>query len=292
MPRDANGLVADVAVLSKGVVARTNLGKLYEQYMAASSRQTKNRIIDILAVKQSSDIDALLDSEINVAYNYLLDYLSNYNTTQYRLYAGLIDEITIDDKKEILKEIVDKELYLVYNVQEAETAYDIVNRLEASKFKLDIVPVYIKDPLAPGYKELKSRAIIAPLYTVMLNKITDSFLGASTFFLNGYNLPTGKSKEDGRFNYKFKGVRGWGESEMRLVAAYGSPRLLQILLDRSKSIVNHRQWIKKQLLTGTLTNYTLIDERVEDSDVAINIVKAILEPAGVTIHNNGLTLER
>lgn len=290
MPRDANGVVADIAVLSKGIVARTNLGKLYEQYLAASSRQTKKRIMDILSVNNLDDFNTLLDTEINVAYNYLLDYLSKFNTTQYKLYSGILDIITIADKKEILKEIMERELYIVYNAKEEETVYDIVNRLEDSKHKLEIVPVYIKDPITNTFKEMKSRAMIAPLYTIMLNKITDSFLGASTFFLNGYGLPTGKSKEDGRFNFKMKMVRGWGESEMRLAAAYGTPRLIQILLDRSKSIINHRKWIKKQLLTGTLTNYTLIDNREEESDVAINIVKAILEPAGVTIHNEGLEL--
>ena len=196
----------------------------------------------------------------------------------------------MEQKIEILIEIYDKEVYLVYNAQEEESAYDIVNRLEDSMHKLELVPVYIKDPINNVFKELKCRAFIAPLYVVLLNKITDDFLGASTFFLNGYGLPTGKAKEDGRFPYKFKGVRGWGESEMRLVAAYGTPVLMQKLIDRSKSIINHRQYIRNQLLSGVVTTNNLIPNRVEDSDVAINIVKAILEPAGITLESKQLIL--
>lgn len=306
MPRDANGVVADIVVLSKGIVARTNMGKLYEQHFSKSSRQTKQRIKDILAVKTSREISSLLPSEINIAFNYLLDYLSYFNTTQYKLYSGKVEAtkfiadndlsvlpiggLSMNQKIEILMEIFDKELYLIYNAQEDESAYDIVNRLEASIHKLEVVPIFIKDPISGGFKEMRCRAFIAPLYTVMLNKITDDFLGASTFFLNGYGLPTGKAKEDGRFPYKFKGVRGWGESEMRLVAAYGTPVLMQKLVDRSKSIVNHRQFIRNQLLTGVVTTNNLIPDRVEDSDVAINIVKAILEPAGVTLETKQLVL--
>lgn len=306
MPRDANGVVADIVVLSKGIVARTNMGKLYEQHFSKSSRQTKQRIKDILAVKTSREISSLLPSEINIAFNYLLDYLSYFNTTQYKLYSGKVEAtkfiadndlsvlpiggLSMNQKIEILIEIFDKELYLIYNAQEDESAYDIVNRLEASIHKLEVVPIFIKDPISGGFKEMRCRAFIAPLYTVMLNKITDDFLGASTFFLNGYGLPTGKAKEDGRFPYKFKGVRGWGESEMRLVAAYGTPVLMQKLVDRSKSIVNHRQFIRNQLLTGVVTTNNLIPDRVEDSDVAINIVKAILEPAGITLETKQLVL--
>lgn len=305
MPRDANGVVADIAVLSKGIVARTNMGVLYEQLFAGYSRQTRKRIIDILSVKTGREVYTLLPTEIKTAFNYLLDFLSHFNTLQYKLYSGKIDGskfnvegdmsgivsggLNIEQKKEILAEIVDKELYIVYNASEEESAYDIVNRLEQSPYKLDIVPVYIKDPTTNTFKEMKSRAIIAPIYTVMLNKISDSFLGASTFFLNGYGLPTGKAKEDGRYPYKFKGVRGWGESEMRLVAAYGSPLLMQKLIDRSKSINNHRQFYRNQIIRGVVSSDDLIPNRYEDDDVAINIVKAILEPAGVTIDSDVLT---
>lgn len=300
MPYDANGVRADVCMFSKGLVSRTNLGGLYEQYIASSSRQTKKAIIDLLAIKESSEIDTLSVGELDTAYNYLLDYLSYYNTIQYKLYSGTftgnkfmsedrvnaVREVTIDDKKEILKQIYDRELYIAYNVQEDETIFDIVVRLEDSKFKLNIVPVYIKDPITNTFKQLKSRSIISPMYIGMLNKISDDFLGGSTYFLNGYGLPTGKSKEDGRFPYKFKGVRGWGESEMRLVAGYGSPLLVQKLMDRSKSIENHRQFYRNQLLAKGVTSEDLIPDRVEDSDVAINIVKGILESAGITIETS------
>lgn len=302
MPKDGNGVIADIVVLSKGIVARTNMGKLYEQHFSKSSRQTKQRIKDILSVKSSREIYSLLPSEINIAFNYLLDYLSYFNTVQYKLYAGKVEGtkfmaendlsqlpiggLTMEQKIEILVEIYDKELYLVYNAQEEENAYDIVNRLEESIHKLEVVPIYIKNHIDNTFKELKCRAFIAPLYTVLLNKITDDFLGASTFFLNGYGLPTGKAKEDGRFPYKFKGVRGWGESEMRLVAGYGSPLLIQKLMDRSKSIENHRQFYRNQLLAKGVTSEDLIPDRVEDSDVAINIVKGILESAGITIETS------
>ena len=297
MPKDANGKVADMAIFSKGVVARTILGLPYEQYFMASSRQTKESIKDLLAVKKCKDIDILTTSEIDTAFDFLLDYLSNYNTLQYKLYSGtyvasahvtkeLGDinnvKLTRVEKVEILKEIYSKELYIVYNIEETQKAYDIVNNLENSKFKLKIVPVYVKG-IDGTFKELKSRAFIAPLYITMLNKITDSYLGASTFFLNGYGLPTGKSKEDGRFPYKFKGVRGWGESEFRVVAAYGSPRLMQILNDRSKSIENHRIFYANQLAAKGVTSECLIPTRVENSDIAINIIRGVLEPAGVCI---------
>lgn len=296
MPKDANGVVADIAMLSRGIIARTNLGKLYEQYISASSRQTKLEIIDILGVKNGDAVYGLPNTAIDVAYNYLLDYMSLHNTSQYEAYAGLmVDDrleggkltITTDDKKEILKEIVDKELYIIYNIEEQESVNDIVHRLEDSKYKLKIVDVFVKDPLTNTFKAMKGRTFIAPMHIVMLNKITDTFLGSSTFFLNGYGLATGNSKNDGRFPYKFKSVKAWGESEFRLCAAYGSPRLMQILIDRSRSIVNHSQMYRNQLRHGVTTTESLIPDRVEDTDVSINILKAILGPAGLDLEITG-----
>lgn len=298
MPRDDNGVVADIAIFSKGIISRTNLGVLYEQYFTASSRQMKKAIMSLLAVKDSRDIDKLLDTEITTAYNYILDYLSHFNTLQYKLYSGTYvgdnkfnpkgtlhnnKKATKDEMIEILKEIFDHELYLVYNVAEEESVYDIVNRLEASKFKLKYGHIHFRNPINGEMQTMKSRGFIAPIYTVLLNKISDNFLASSTFFLNGYGLPTGKSKEDNRFPYKFKGVRGWGESEMRLVAAYADPRLIQVLADRSRSIENHRQFYRNQLETGSIQNETLIPNRKEDADIAIDIISAILEPAGIKI---------
>lgn len=252
--------------------------------------------MDLLAVKSSDEIKSLSTSEIDVAYGYLLEYLSHYNTVQYKLYAGIYTgnqyikeeelktaEVTMDDKIEILTQIYDKELYIRYNVEEEESIYDIICRLEDSKFKIKFVDVFIKNPISGKHIKLKSRSIIAPMHVSLLNKISDSFLGASTFFLNGYGLPTGKAKDDGRFPYKMKQVRGWGESEKRLAAAYGSERLIQILMDRSKSIVNHRQFYKNQMYAKGVTSECLIPNRVEDTDVPINIIKGVLESAGVTI---------
>lgn len=299
MPRDDNGVVADIAIFAKGIISRTNLGVLYEQYFTASSRQMKKAISELLAVKNSNEISKLLDTEIDIAYNYLLDYLSYYNTLQYKLYSGTYvgdnkfnnngsihnnKKATRDEKVEILSEIFDKELYLVYNVSEEETAYDITCRLEDSKYKLQYGHIHIKNPITGEFQKMKSRGFIAPIYTVMLNKIADNFLASSTFFLNGYGLPTGKSKEDNRFPFKFKGVRGWGESEIRLVAGYGTPRLIQILADRGRSIENHRQFYRTQLQTGSMLNETLIPNRVEDADIAISIIAAVLEPAGIKIN--------
>ena len=128
--------------------------------------------------------------------------------------------------------------------------------------------------------------MIGPMYISMLNKISDDFLGAASFFLNGYGLPTGKSKEDGRYSYKYKQVRGWGESEIRLAAAYGTPLLIQKLMDRSKSIVNHRQFYRNQLIAKGVVSEDLIPDRVEDTDVAINIVLGVLESSGITIETS------
>lgn len=297
MPIDANGVRAEIAMLSKGIIARTNLGKLYEQYFAISSRQTRLEIMDILNVKEYKQVDTLADSVINTAYDYLLEYFSLFKTLQYKIYAGelLTDEyikgeevsvsnnITADDKREVIREVVAKELYIIYNVSEEESAYNIVCRLEESKFKVREVDVFIKDPLSNELKKLRNRHFIGPMHIVMLDKITDDFLGSSTFFLNGYGLPTGNGKTDGRFPYKFKGVKAWGESEIRLAAAYGTPKLMQILFDRSRSISNHRQYYRNQLRSGSITTEELVNDRVEDSDVAFNILKAILEPAGSEI---------
>ena len=245
----------------------------------------------------SEDIFTLDPTLIESTFDYLLAYLKLYGTLQYKLYMGVYSEdgsvltadslvhskLTMENKIEILREIFDKELYLIYNANEEESPYDILNRLETSKeFKLNIPDVYIKDSKGEFVK-LQSRTIIGPIYTVLLNKTTDDFLGASSFFLNAYGFSTGKAKEDGRYPYKYKNVKSAGESEIRSMAANATPKAIQLLADRSRSIVNHRKFYRNQLRQGNTNAENLVFDREENADMAINLVQAILEPAGITI---------
>lgn len=301
MPRDGNGVVADIAMLSRGVVARTNKGKLYEQYTSMSSRQIRTDVIKLLNVTDVSQISQLRKTEIDVVFDYILDYLSHYNTLQYLAYVGelVVDGsdgtkpkgLTYAEKIEILEEIYSKEFYIIYNVGEDESAWDIYLRLENSRFKLKTTPIYVKDVVHGGYKELKSKGVIGPIYIQMLNKIADKFLCASTMFINGYGLGTGKAKDDGRYPYNFKTVRGFGESETRLVCAYAKPKLLQIIMDRGRSTINHKIYYRNQLEAGNLLANNLLHNRVEDADDPTAIVKGLIESAGVTISSKSLNIK-
>jgi len=300
MPRDGNGVVADIAMLSRGVVARTNKGKLYEQYVSMSSRQVKGDVIKLLNVSDASEIKNMRKTEISVVFDYVIEYLSYYNTQQYLAYAGLLivdgtssepSALSHEQKVEILEEIYEKEFYIIYNVGEVESAWEIYLRLEDSKFKLKTTPIYVKDTLKGGYKELKSKGVIGPIYIQMLNKIADKFLCASTMFVNGYGLGTGKAKGDDRYPWNFKTVRGFGESETRLICAYASPLLLQMIMDKGRSTTNHKIYYRNQLEDGTLLADNLLHNRVEDADDPTAIVKGLIESAGVTISSKALNRE-
>jgi len=217
MPIDEDGNRADMILDPSSTVSRLNIGRLYERYFGAASRKAKKLIIDVISSKlkldnvSGKDIKKLSEKDIKHIYKkYVLDFVKIFDNSMYPNYKNA----TVKQMKEVLSEIVDKEFYIFYKVEDEKKAYEIVLDIEDSIFKPPYGKVsYIEEDINITTKD---KVMIAPMHIILLNKIADGMLSTDSSRLNHFGLPIGtQPNERHRLPYRPNPVRFMGETETR-----------------------------------------------------------------------------
>lgn len=273
MPYDGNGVRCDIVMDPTSIISRMNIGRCLEIYFNASSRVARDMVRDILK-KNPKDKQK--------AWTIVLEFLSIIDTEQYQAYKGATEE-EID---EILQEIQEKELYVMYRVSSKKPSYLIVNDLENSKFKAPRGPINI--PNGQKIMVTKSAATLAPLYTIVLSKTADDSLSSTSsakFNHYGFPITVGSSAKNG-LPWKNNPTRILSETEVRLYRAYGGTELIVNLKDRANSIETHKL-MHYNILKSEHPGFekTLVDrtQHPYGGDVALKILKTIFNVAGIDI---------
>lgn len=288
MPVDALGNRADIIQDPASTISRMNIGRLYEQYISQASRQLKQHITNILINMDDIDdlnstIDALPDNKVNELFTEVKDLLKLITNRQYLAYNKIKD---IHTKKDILKEIVNEELYIFHSIDNEIPAYQIVENIENSRFKVLIDKVTFKD-VNGNLITSKEDILIGPMYTILLAKIADTWLSTASAKVNHFGLPTSISKaEKYRLPWRNSGTKILSETETRLYASYADLELLAELKDRGTSIVAHENAYMNILDAPQPTNIDRVVDRVKipyGVDKARETVDALMNAAGIKI---------
>ena len=287
MPKDAYGNPADVIGDPTSTVSRMNLARLYNQYFGGISRKMKYGVIDMLGMK-NSDLDPLElvyttnNNTINKIFDHMLGLLEIIGTEQYTNYRKISD---IEVKKDIIYETVTKEFYIYYKVSSKKAAYQIVAEIKDSIYAP--LTTNIEIDVDGVKKESIDEVLIAPMYMILLNKNAENFLSAASSKVNHYGFPVGVSKfERGNVNYNKSAVRVYGETEVRMLAAYGGRKLIAELKDRASSQETHKYMYEKLLNVETPTNLESVIDRTErpyGDDAGLKLVESIFNAAGIDI---------
>ena len=242
MPVDKDGNRADMIFEPGSTVSRLNIGRLYERYISAASRKAKKLLTDnikkILKVSKvtGKNIEtSLSDKDIDDLFNkYVLEFVKLIDNDMYEIYSSG----SLQDKRELIKQIVDEEFYLLIKNESEKKAYEMVLDIEDTIFKPTYGPVTYN--INNKTVTTKNNVMIAPMYIIMLNKIADGLLTTSSSRLNHFGLPIGVSNnEKHRTPYRNNPVRFTGETETRLYSSYGSRKMLAELINRGVSVDTH-----------------------------------------------------
>lgn len=290
MPVDAAGNIADLITDPTSISSRMNIGRLYEQYFNASSRHTKKLVIDFI---QSLDtvmdplelLEIMTPKETIAAFDIVLGLLKIIDTEQYVGYANLVKTNNIYSIKEILHEIVTKELFIYYKVSSKKKAYQIVTELRDTIYAAPISKSFFNKngTIVAG----KSDMFIAPMYIMLLFKTGDEYLSVASAKTNHYNFPIGVSKNaKNRLPWRSSPTKILSETESRLVASYTSRLALAELKDRANSIDTHRIIYSNILNADKPTNIDVIvdrDKHPYGTDAGIQLIDNIFNCAGIEL---------
>lgn len=272
MPVDADGVRADIILDPASTVSRLNIGRLYERFIAASSRKAKSIITTEVTTivghaPEKSDIMSLSDKDVkHIKDTYILPFMKMFETPQYDTYQkGSIKAI-----KELIYEIISREFYIFFKLDNDKRAYEVTLDLLDSIFAPTYGKVTYNDD---GPITTETNIMIAPMHIILLNKIADGLLAASSSKLNHFGLPIGVTNVDKyKTPWRNNPVRFLGETEVRLYGSYGSREMLAELLDRGASVTTHAHVYKEILNADTPTN---IKDIVNRKDIPYSDIKSL-----------------
>lgn len=288
MPKDINGISAEMIQAPDSTISRMNIGRLYEMYIARASREVKMKISnDIIAINDvdnlSSTIDTLSSDMVDSLFNTVLRFLKIIGTKQYVKYKSLTD---MTSKCLILKEIVNEELYIYYSVSSERKAYDIVEDLRASEFAPLIGKLTFKDKDG-NHVETEEDIMIAPLYTIVLAKISDTWLSTASSKVNHFGLPTSTSKADKhRLPWRNNCTKVLSETEARLYASYVGQKFVAEIKERGNSIPAHEATYENILNAEQPTNMDHVIDRTKvpyGQDKSKEAIDSLLNCAGIEL---------
>lgn len=268
MPVDEDGVRAEILADPRSIVNRLNIGMLYERHTKAAAVKAKKLLTDKIkeflnkSEVSKGDITELPDKTVlRLFKDYVLDFVQLINSKQYNAYSELYNKKVIPEIKDILIEIVKDKFYIFLRLDSENRKWEIIWKIKHSKFK----PPYGKVKFTYDGKEKisKRNIMIAPIYTILLNKIGDGGLACSSAKTNHFGLPIVVSKKDkNKLPYRNNPVRILGESESRIIVAYGGRYMLAELRDRAANLDTHGEVYKNLILANKPTNVkTLINRK-------------------------------
>jgi len=260
MPVDKDGNKADIIADPRSIVNRLNVGLLYERYTKAAAIKAKKLLTEEL--KKITNTKKLTNGDIvnlpeniieDVFKDYVLEFVKLIDSPQYEAYKNVYDNGNIDAIIEIILEIVNDKFYIYLTPDNKTRKWKIVWSIKHSKFN----PVYdkVKFVYDGKFKVSKKNILIAPIYTILLNKIGDNGLACASAKTNHFGLPIVISKKNkNRLPYRNNPVRIIGETESRIIVAYGGRYMLAELRDRAANLDTHGELYKNIILADKPTN--------------------------------------
>lgn len=254
MPIDLDGNRAELLIDPSSTISRMNLGRLYEQYISSTIVKV-NKVVRNALKDSGLDVD---NERINELFTYVLNYLQIISPEQYGIYS---DVDSIEDRRQILAGIVDDTLRVYYPVNGKRSHMDIVGKLENSIYKPMYGPIsYITN----GKKHTtKDNVRIGPQYIMLLEKIADQWMAASTTSINHFHIPATVNKENSsKLPWRSSAVRIAGETEIRIFSSYCDKFVTAEILDRNANVSTHMHIYNNILAAKTPTNIDLVVNRV------------------------------
>lgn len=266
MPVDKDGNRADLIMDGDSTIKRMNVGRLYEHWINACSRDVSKRVVKHIRGGGS--------------YQEAWDYLLSYYRTVAPLMGDAFDNGDYKESpEEHVKRVMRDGVYLWI------TSNSPSNPIELIKRTRDYFPPTFGPVTYSGGVVTDRNVLIGSLYIIVLEKTGVDWSGVSSARLQCFGILAKVSNID---KYSSPGrnnpIRILGEAEVRLMDAVVGSDVTADLLDQANSPTTHKAIVNRLLTTPTPTNINEIIDRRElplGKSRSTLFVRHILECAGI-----------
>ncbi len=288
MPVDADGNIADIVMDPNSTVSRMNLGRKYEHYINAHSRDVAKVIRGLFnlaegdkkALQHVQEIEASNRAVFNQAWEYLMGY---YEIVSPIMHSWFTSGKYMQTHAEHLAEVVKTGIYMFLPTHNPRESTDIVRMLEGH-YPSTYGPVsYVGNSGRRITTKVPVR--IGSVYFILLEKIADDWTAASSGKTQHYGVLSQVTNADKHsLPYRSQPIRAWGEAEFRILAAYVGQRAAAEIIDRNNNPLTHKAVLDAILEADEPTNiYNAVDRSVIPfgGSRPLQLVKHILACAGL-----------
>lgn len=272
MPVDSAGNRADIIMDPNSTVSRMNLGRLFEQYYNAASRDVTLKIRqELQCVSNEKGLEAKLlemdksgNPAVERAWNYLLGY---YQIVSPKMFDWMTTSQYTRPRTEHLASIIRKGIYLYLPPDNDPESEHILRELE-KHYRPVYGPVsYIGNS---GQRvTTKNNVRIGSVYFLLLEKIGDDWTAVSSGKLQHFGVLSQVTNTD-KFSQpsRNQAIRAWGEAEIRIAVSYVGTLFAADMLDRNNNPATHKQ-----------INYSLLEAECP-TNIRLAVNRAIIPLGG------------
>lgn len=265
MPVDAEGNRADIVMDANSTVSRMNIGRMYEHYINAASRDTTKKIISMVTddITDKRIYNKLLNIfDVDKArflsiYNYLMGY---YSIVSPKMFSYFSSEINDQEQFDHLYSVIKDGIFLYLPTDNAPESNEIIKQLQ-EHYRPVYGPVsYIG---SSGNKvTTKTPVRISSLYVMLLEKIGDDWAAVSSGKLQHFGILSQLTKSD-KYSQptRNQAVRAIGETEARIFVSYCGQKLVAEIMDRNNNPLTHKTSVWNILNSEHPTNIPYIVDR-------------------------------
>lgn len=250
MPVDKDGNVADIITGPDSVPGRTNLGRVHEPYFSAAARDIRKTMLELMGYGRHFDgkvtpeeLMELPAAQYAAGEREMLDLYAITSPESKHEYENVLTEY---ERYEWMADIINDKMHLFMRIKSDTDRFKPENLVDmALKIEKRFELIYDRVSYVghSGKRRMtRSKVRIAPCAFMLLDKIADSWMAASTSKQNNFGIITARVRAD-------KYARPWrttpprvvGVTEGRLYNAYGGERLIAELIDRSGNVATQRE---------------------------------------------------
>ena len=244
MPVDQWGNRADIIMDGGSTVSRMNVGRLYEHFTGAMIVNTRREVCGMLGFgvgdpieKVVAGLEATSDELINQTMDYLIGMFDTLVKTQADYFRDLTD---MESRREYLAHVVSENLIMHYRIGELKEPAVAYRDVAKTKYNPEMGPVTYRD-LGGKMVTTEEDIRIAPMYCMLLEKISDDGLSVASPRTQHHGLPVAMMKEEKK-NHPQNGTppKILGATEGQLFAGFCGPEATAESYDRASSLKSHR----------------------------------------------------
>jgi len=276
---------ADMIMDIKSTTSRLNVGRLYEHYIKGAMLTVDKYVFDMYNKYNVKDINSLNNEQIRELFKIPFEFVMYLENSLTKSYIDVVNNNDIELMRDVVNNILIDCFRIHIKADSEKEFYTIVEDLSKSKFKP--LKTNLTHNLYGSRKVTKNKFMIAPMYIILLSKIASDVLTTSSAPVNHSGLPVtvSKNKKNSLPN-KNSPVRTLGETEVRIINAYGGMELVAELKDLNASISSHAKVYAEILRAKSPTNIDKILDRKKHkygSERGLSILNTLFASTGFKI---------